>query len=103
MSSCAPRQKYQPATALKLSKTNPQVSDTDTIQLKCRHCQARCVKAGKERSGKQRYVCTVCKKRQVATFDYNAYNADLNQNIVALTYDDFGRIKKEERTATLFS
>ncbi|MDA0200932.1 MAG: hypothetical protein O2806_03940, partial [Bacteroidetes bacterium] len=70
--------------ALKLSKTNPQGSNTDTIQLKCRYCQARCVKAGKERSGKQRYVCTVCKKRQVATFDYNAFNPDLNQNIIAL-------------------
>jgi transposase-like protein len=98
-----PKTKIPTFYGYKIVQNNPQVSDTDTIQLKCGHCQAICVKAGKERSGKQRYICTVCKKRQVATFDYNAYNADLNQNIVALTYDDFGRIKKEERTATLFS
>jgi transposase-like protein len=98
-----PKTKIPTFYGYKIVQNNPQVSDTDTIQLKCGHCQARCVKAGKERSGKQRYICTVCKKRQVATFDYNAYKADLNQNIVALTYDDFGRIKKEERTATLFS
>jgi hypothetical protein len=35
-----PNQKYQPSTALMLSKANPQVADTDIIQLKCRHCQA---------------------------------------------------------------
>lgn len=90
MSLSTPKQKYQPATALKLSKTNPQVADTDIIQPKCRHCQARCVKAGKERSGKQRYVCTVCKKRQVATFDYHAYHPDLDQNIIALTKEGVG-------------
>jgi insertion element IS1 protein InsB len=43
------------------------------------------VKTGKERIGKQRYVCKVCKKRQEATFDYNEYNPSLNKNIIALT------------------
>ena len=68
--------KKKRSTVLKLQNSIPHVSNTSKSQVSCRSCSSRCVKAGKERGGKQRYLCTSCGKKQVAEFTYNAYNSN---------------------------
>jgi transposase-like protein len=82
--------KKNASRSLKLSKSIPNASNADIEELYCRHCKGSCVKAGKERSGKQRYKCTTCEKRQVFYFKYKAYNENINQNIIALTKEGVG-------------
>ncbi len=84
------RKSYNPSTALKMSNTIPGDSNADNGKLICQHCTGKCIKAGKERSGKQRYKCTTCGKRQVKSYTYNAYDKNLNANIVALTKEGVG-------------
>ncbi len=82
--------KYNPSTGLKLSISTPDASDAETKAVFCRHCSGKCVKSGKERSGKQRYQCSSCGKRQVDAYTYKAYDKDLNDNIISLTKEGVG-------------
>ena len=82
--------KKKRSTVLKLQNSTPHVSNTSKSQVSCRSCSSRCVKAGKERGGKQRYLCTSCGKKQVAEFTYNAYNPNTNDNIIALIKEGVG-------------
>ena len=85
------KKKYRPATALKLEKSNPQVSDSDTTKVICKYCGGVCWKSGVEKTtGKQRYRCRQCRKSQQAQYSYNAYAPNLDQNIVCLTKEGVG-------------
>ena len=85
------KKKYHPATALKLEKSNPQVSDSDTIKVLCKYCGCVCWKSGVEKAtGKQRYRCKKCRKSQQVQYSYNAYSPNLDQNIVSLTKEGVG-------------
>jgi len=85
------KQQYHPATALKLENSSPQVSDSDSAKVICKHCGSACWKSGLEKAtGKQRYRCKKCGKSQQANYSYNAYSLNLNENIVALTKEGVG-------------
>ena len=72
------KKKYRSATALKLEKYNPQVSDSDITKVICKYCGGFCWKSGVEKTtGKQRYSCKQCRKSQQAQYSYNAYSPNL--------------------------
>jgi insertion element IS1 protein InsB len=56
----------------------------------CLKCNFATIKYGKTKSGKQRHICKSCNKTQVDTYSYNAYNAELNKNIIILTKEGLG-------------
>jgi insertion element IS1 protein InsB len=56
----------------------------------CSKCNFATIKYGKTKSGKQRYICKCCKKTQVEYYSYNAYNSNLNKNIILLTKEGLG-------------
>jgi len=59
--------------------------------IKCRHCQSEnCIKNGKASNTKQRYKCRSCQKRFINFYTYNAYQTNLNQQIILLTKEGLG-------------
>jgi insertion element IS1 protein InsB len=46
--------------------------------MECKFCKAFCQKAGKQKSGQQRYYCKSCRKYQQNGYKYLAYKADIN-------------------------
>jgi len=85
------KQQYRPTTGLKLEKSNPHVSDSDTTKVLCKYCGGVCWKSGVEKaSGKQRYRCKNCRKSQQVQYSYNAYSPHLDQNIISLTKEGVG-------------
>ena len=79
--------KKNPFALLKLEKSRLDVS---TSVIKCRYCDGKCIKNGKEKNGQQRYLCKNCKKSQQAVYKFNAYSTALNNNIIALTKEGVG-------------
>jgi len=75
---------------LVLLKQEKSESDVLKSVLKCRYCDAHCIKNGKEKNGQQRFKCKSCKKSQQAVYQYNAYSTALNKNIIALTKEGVG-------------
>jgi insertion element IS1 protein InsB len=49
--------------------------------MKCKHCSHNCVKAGKQKKGRQRYYCKTCKKYQQSVYKYNAYGKETDDRI----------------------
>ncbi|SMC70190.1 IS1 family transposase [Moheibacter sediminis] len=63
------------------------VSDT----VICPNCKAnQIIKNGKTKTGKQQFLCKSCKKRFIDFYTYNAYQTDLNQQIIILTKEGLG-------------
>lgn len=58
--------------------------------MECRYCQERCVKAGKQRSGVQKFYCKTCKRYQQASYTSEAYHLHSNDRIVALMREGMG-------------
>lgn len=61
--------------------------------IKCLRCvdeRNLMVKNGKTQSGKQRYLCKICKATRVANYTYNAYQINIDQQIVLLTKEGLG-------------
>ena len=75
------------AKPLKWEKSEPRVPDS---VVKCRYCMEACFKNGKEKNKQQKYKCKNCNKSQQKKYRYNAYNVNLNQNIIALTKEGMG-------------
>lgn len=48
------------------------------------------IKNGKTSYGKQRFICKTCKKSRVENYKSNAYQPDLNQQIISLTKEGLG-------------
>lgn len=85
------KKKYHPAMALQLEKSSLQVSDSDTTKVLYKYCASGCWKSGVEiATGKQRYRCKECRKSQQVQYSYNAYDPQLDQNIIALTKEGVG-------------
>ena len=56
----------------------------------CQYCQGKLYKHGKSGEGKQRFRCRICWKTQLEAYSYNAYDPQLDQNIIALTKEGVG-------------
>lgn len=64
-----------------------------SIAIKCFRCvdeENSMVKNGKTSYGTQRFICKVCKKSRVENYKYNAYHAELNQQIIIFTKEGLG-------------
>jgi insertion element IS1 protein InsB len=48
------------------------------------------VKNRKTRSGKQRYLCKICKATRVENYTYFAYQSNIDQQIIILTQEGLG-------------
>lgn len=48
------------------------------------------IKNGKTKTKKQQYFCKSCQKRFIEFYTYNAYQTDLNQQIIILTKEGLG-------------
>ena len=63
------------------------VSDVVT----CPNCkEKRIVKNGTTKNGKQQYCCKDCNKRFIEYYTYNAYNPEININIILFTKEGLG-------------
>ncbi|WP_241676653.1 hypothetical protein [Flavobacterium pectinovorum] len=58
------------------------VSD-DIFCLRCK--EKNVVKNGRTKNNKQQYYCKICSYRFIENYTYQAYKADINQNIIQLT------------------
>jgi IS1 family transposase/transposase-like protein len=52
--------------------------------MKCNFCKGNCTKAGRQKSGQQRYCCKSCKKYQQADYKYAAYKKEVIELIPVL-------------------
>lgn len=59
-------------------------------KLNCKYCENTCIKNGFYTNGKQRFKCKSCGKRQIEKYSYNAYQPNLNLQIVMLTKEGLG-------------
>ncbi|MFB9076179.1 IS1 family transposase [Flavobacterium procerum] len=65
----------------------------ESNQTRCYRCIGdirKMIKYGKTRSSSQRYICRVCGKTRVENYRYQAYNVDINHNIIQLTKEGLG-------------
>lgn len=63
------------------------VSDTNI----CPHCNGKqIIKNGKTKNEKQQFFCKSCNKRFIDFYTHNAYQTDLNQQIIILTKEGLG-------------
>jgi insertion element IS1 protein InsB len=65
----------------------------ESKQTKCHRCVGdikKMIKYGKTKSGSQRYICRICGKTRVEKYTYQAYRAEINQNIIQLTKEGLG-------------
>lgn len=60
------------------------------MKIECKFCNGKCIKNGFQSNGNQRYKCVLCKKRQQIKYLYNAYNIDINNNIILFTKEGLG-------------
>lgn len=61
--------------------------------VKCFRCvdeKILMVKNGKTLSGKQRYLCKICKATRVENYTYCAYQSNIDQQIILLTKEGLG-------------
>jgi len=57
---------------------------------KCNYCNGVTIKHGSTKKGSQRRKCKLCKKTQVTTYIYKAYNTNINNRITQLTKEGLG-------------
>src|SRR5688572_23577431 len=55
--------------------------------MDCKYCKNRCVKAGFQKSGTQKYYCNVCNKYQQQHYRSNAYLPNTNNRIERLVVE----------------
>lgn len=60
------------------------------MEVKCRFCGERCNKNGCQANGIQRYKCKVCKRKQQLSYNYNAYQNNIDQQIILFTKEGLG-------------
>lgn len=56
----------------------------------CSYCEGKLIKHGKTKQRNQRYKCKSCRKTQVEEYKYNAYQPNLNRQIITLTKEGLG-------------
>ncbi len=74
--------------------------------MKCNKCKCLAVKNGKQKNGRQRYYCKTCKISFQRAYKYNAYNKQINRDIVAFLKESVGinatsRLLKISKTTVL--
>ena len=58
---------------------------------KCKGCSSNnIVKNGKTRNGKQRFICKECSTSFILDYTYNAYQSNINQQIILFTKEGLG-------------
>lgn len=62
----------------------------ETNRIRCVDGCIGLVKFGKTKSNKQRYICRLCKKTKVESYSYQAYESDINKNIIQFTKEGLG-------------
>jgi insertion element IS1 protein InsB len=63
-----------------MQKVNPKCSRYVDVQKSCIYCTNKCVKNGTS-YGKQRYLCRLCKRTFLDSYDYKACLANTDHNI----------------------
>ncbi|QTE21137.1 IS1 family transposase [Polaribacter cellanae] len=58
--------------------------------MKCKKCKGLAVKNGKQSNGRQRYYCKSCKCSFQRSYNYNAYEKDINRNIYLFLRESVG-------------
>ncbi|MGD1841579.1 MAG: IS1 family transposase [Thermonemataceae bacterium] len=58
--------------------------------MRCKYCSHCCRKAGKQKNGKQKYLCKECGKYQQATYHYRAYQPSTCKKVVNLCLEGLG-------------
>ncbi len=58
--------------------------------MKCRFCSGLLRKAGNQKNGTQKYYCKHCRKYQQKTYQYRAYNLDVNHRIESYVQEGVG-------------
>lgn len=61
--------------------------------MKCRYCKGLTIKNGKQKNGKQRYICRDCNKSSQRSYSYHAYKLNTNELIYKLLCSSVGIIK----------
>ncbi|MFV0565723.1 MAG: IS1 family transposase [Flavobacteriaceae bacterium] len=61
------------------------------MKNQCKHCHSQnIIKSGFTSYNKQRYLCKSCRRKFVEDYTYQAYNENINQQIVILTKEGLG-------------
>lgn len=58
--------------------------------MECKYCGNLCIKAGKQRSGVQKFYCKQCTRYQQAIYTSEAYHPQSNDRIAALIREGMG-------------
>lgn len=58
--------------------------------MRCKYCNHFCLKAGRHKSGIQKFRCKGCKKYQQQVYKYQACYKDINQSITRLLIEGLG-------------
>ncbi|WP_449301289.1 IS1/IS1595 family N-terminal zinc-binding domain-containing protein [Pseudofulvibacter geojedonensis] len=58
--------------------------------MNCRLCKAKAVKNGKQKNGRQRYYCKICRKSFQGSYFYNVYGNNINKSIYKLLISGVG-------------
>ncbi|MBX2966466.1 MAG: IS1 family transposase [Cyclobacteriaceae bacterium] len=58
--------------------------------MECKYCKGRCIKAGFQKNGVQKFYCKACKKYQQAVYTSEAYHPQSNYRIAALLREGIG-------------
>jgi insertion element IS1 protein InsB len=58
--------------------------------MDCKYCSKPCCKCGKQSNGKQKYRCKHCLKYQQASYIHQAYNLNINNQIISMVQESMG-------------
>lgn len=58
--------------------------------MRCKHCSSRCITAGKQRNGAQKWKCSYCVKYQLEHYKNKVYELNTSTQIVALLKEGCG-------------
>jgi len=50
--------------------------------MECKWCNSACMKAGKQKTGVQKYRCKSCRRYQQFSYRYNAYKPEVHEQFI---------------------
>ena len=65
--------------------------------MNCKLCAAKCIKAGKQTNGRQKYYCKRCKKYQQSTYRYAAYSIKDKRDFFISLYNEGNGVRSMSR------
>ncbi|MBE1615180.1 IS1 family transposase [Flavobacterium sp. SaA2.13] len=60
------------------------------MEINCRFCKEKCIKNGFQSNGRQRYKCSICKRKQQNSYLYNACKPNVNNQIILFIKEGLG-------------